>query len=997
MSRWGFALFMSSSFCFLVVGLDIELGWDLSDPATISKIKDEAKAGRFHGAHAGFPCSSFSRLRWRDGEGLPGPVRSRFHMYGLPTNTAAQQAEADRGTLMACNSIEILELVEGSGKGGWPTTAENPPPSDHPHALSAFELPEVARWTERPGVHCADFNTCIYARSEAGERPYKKPQRIVGTLEGLASLSGTCKCEKSFVHPKVLGAEASKDSAAYPWLLCLRYAELVVSCWMARADRPHHCVTQPVASPEIIAEAEWRGGRGRHGGLHATPSKRAIRDQENKDAIGGLRRPLWAIERFPGIRAVGREVSQLFDKFVRRYPAAEEAAAGYGTKGFELKYVEEWRRELRLHFGLGDRDGVVLTPKIGFKTPVDVALLEAWAKKAADPETAVTRWLASGAPLGANASIETCNIFPEKSDDEQACAIDAETKAWAEAQNYKSFSNNPQEADEEMQRLIDKGFVKKLTVEEAEIAFGRTALSRLGLIVKDKPDGSKKRRVIVDARRSGANQRARCPERIVLPRPEDVHFMLRSMKEGEPDLLAYYRNESMSTADWGAEFVAADLTDAFCHYPVSERELQQCLSPAGDHQHVYVFTALFFGHKSAPLLMCRLAALLTRLLQGLHWQAELQLGTYVDDPLLALVGSLRRRNRNLSLTLLTLAAWGIQLALHKGARGTCLVWIGVQFNMKWREGSLRVEVPEKLRLEIVDKLNKWQHAGMVPFTELRSFAGKLTWAANIYKRSRWAVAMIYAALCAHEADVKSGVEATRRNRRTDTRTKDHLVPVKRFETARRWLLQLFSKQALVTNRPLWRQKETVMFITDASPQGCGGILLLRAHEKKPWTLYQAYEYPIDKHDAELLGFQCGSHKSQAYLEALAIFVALKLWGPVLLGIPLCLAVRSDSTVALSLLQKSSSSSPALNTLAAELSLLLEHLKVGDVALSHVPGKLNTLADWLSRPQTRGEAPKELAEVKIKRPAKLREADFLLGTRSSHDASPAGVTWDAIVC
>ena len=199
--------------------------------------------------------------------------------------------------------------------------------------------------------------------------------------------------------------------------------------------------------------------------------------------------------------------------------------------------------------------------------------------------------------------------------------------------------------------------------------------------------------------------------------------------------------------------------------------------------------------------------------------------------------------------------------------------------------------------------------------------------------------------------------------------------------ARRWLLQLFSRHVLVTNKPLWKPIETVMFITDASPHGCGGILLLRAHQKTRWTLYQAYEYPIESSDAELLGFQLGSHKSQAYLEALAILVALKLWGPVLQGIPLCLAVRSDSTVALSLLQKSASSSPALNMLAAELSLLLEHLKVGvgDVALSHVPGKLNILADWLSRPQTRGDAPKEFADVKIKRPAKLREADFVLGT------------------
>ena len=63
------------------------------------------------------------------------------------------------------------------------------------------------------------------------------------------------------------------------------------------------------------------------------------------------------------------------------------------------------------------------------------------------------------------------------------------------------------------------------------------------------------------------------------------------------------------------------------------------------------FVALFFGHKTAPLLMRRLSALFSRLLQGMFWKAELQMATYVDEPLTALVGSRPRRLRNLSLLL----------------------------------------------------------------------------------------------------------------------------------------------------------------------------------------------------------------------------------------------------------------------------------------------------------------------------------------------------------
>ena len=54
----------------------------------------------------------------------------------------------------------------------------------------------------------------------------------------------------------------------------------------------------------------------------------------------------------------------------------------------------------------------------------------------------------------------------------------------------------------------------------------------------------------------------------------------------------------------------------------TRQNLEQCVSPAGDGVHYYVFVAMFFGHKCGPLVM--------------------------------LVGSRARRNRNLSLVLLTL-------------------------------------------------------------------------------------------------------------------------------------------------------------------------------------------------------------------------------------------------------------------------------------------------------------------------------------------------------
>ncbi|CAE7832753.1 RE2 [Symbiodinium sp. CCMP2592] len=852
-----------------VEAYDLCKGHDLTNTGLVQTIVKKAREGKYQAGHAGFPCTTFTRLRWRPEQGQPGPVRSRRFIYGLPGNNRAQQEEADRGTLLALTSLKVLDAMAAGqleGEGEQVRTIENPPETGHAFAGSAYYLPEVVEWISRPGVEFADFNNCVYADPAKGEQAYRKPQRFVGVCPGLSELTAKCRCGPSFFHPKVVGTMAAKDSASYPMALCKAYAKLVVRAWIGKAEggikRPSGWVDRPPAG--LVEEAQWEGGQGTFGSLRVQDSKKARRDKENKEAIGGMRRPVWALEHVPGLRAVGLEVSELFDKFAAKHPGAKGAAQDYGTEGFEIGFVEEWRRWLENHFGVeSGHPRLQLKSLLHYESPVNTSLLEAWTLKARDPDKAVVDWL-----------------------------------------------------------------------KEA--------------------DGTVKRRVIVDALRSGANARARCPERIVLPRPQDIYTMAADLKAHEPQLLEWYRAERIPTKEWGSELVAADLTDAFTHFPVHPSEHEQCLSPAGDGENFYVFVAMFFGHKCAPLIMCGAPA------------GDL----YIDDPLTALVGSRARRNRNLSLELLTLGALGIRLAWHKGARGCKITWIGIHFSLRWREGILDNEVPEKLRDELLEKLEKWAKGGMVPLSQLRTFAGKLTWAAGIYKRARWAVSIVYGAITAHEAEVRDGTEEARRAARQDGRSKEFLVPVKRFELARAWLATLFKTRRPKTSMSLWRKPESIMIVTDASPQGCGGMLLVRANPNTPWNILKAFEYPIEPQDATLLGFVYKSHRSQSYLEALAVYIALLEWGSLLAAIKVGLAIRSDSTVALALLEKAASSSAALNLLAAEMALHLEKLQVGEIALSHVPGNINVLSDWLSRPETRGDMPSQLQGVKIGKPKKL---------------------------
>ena len=121
-----------------------------------------AQRGRIDGYHAGFPCSTFSRLRHRREPGLPPPVRTKAEPYGMKANTRAQQEECDRGTVMALRSITMAKLVANRKRGGRIqaiATLENPPPSSLEGRKSFWTTSSCRRQTSTPA---ATSPTCLW-------------------------------------------------------------------------------------------------------------------------------------------------------------------------------------------------------------------------------------------------------------------------------------------------------------------------------------------------------------------------------------------------------------------------------------------------------------------------------------------------------------------------------------------------------------------------------------------------------------------------------------------------------------------------------------------------------------------------------------------------------------------------------------------------------------------------------------------------------------------
>ena len=190
-----------------------------------------AKRGYIDAHHAGFPCSTFSRLRFRRREGMPGPVRTRAEPYGRYTNSAAAQAECDAGTIMASRAIDMATAVGETRRVasvGAIATLENLPPSNEPEHLSAWELPEMEKFRRIRPSQAVIFNTCRYEEDlEVGKRHFK-PQQFEGTLRGMQCLSLECTCGSPSNHDIITGPEKSRASATYPKSLCEAYAKLAI-------------------------------------------------------------------------------------------------------------------------------------------------------------------------------------------------------------------------------------------------------------------------------------------------------------------------------------------------------------------------------------------------------------------------------------------------------------------------------------------------------------------------------------------------------------------------------------------------------------------------------------------------------------------------------------------------------------------------------------------------------------------------------------------------
>ena len=978
----------------------IDASHDLLAERPFTDILKKAKEGDYDGGHAGFPCGSFSRARYNlEGEG-PKPVRSGAEIYGLATNSRAQQQEADRGTVMAVRSAMIInEVIQSQRRRAVPSvgTLENPPGSETGEEGPAWALPELMSFERDLGTTTALFNTCAYQT----KLRYKwfKPGRFTGCLADLDRLSKKCTCPGWSRHQALIGKNMTSRAAEYPEELCKAYAALVVKTfkttiqmewWRSVLRKKKEEVSDaqlrwlaskakrqlpPVTTQDLSASRRvWMADNvDASEGPSDGPSKKKRREGENEHYVGGMRNPAKAVSRLSKLAETGKDIRRLWTRFLREYPQAVETAEEYGSENCQLKenVLKAWTDCIEHFLKVKEFDEVVLRPPERFTSPLNAKLLEAWRKHSGDPEMDLVSWIRSGAPLGMAENIPYCNIFPMTEGNEGEFESMPEMEAQLGAENYKSFVEEPEHAYAEVQRYLQKGFCIELSEEEVRQQFPVGTVSKLALIIKTKEDGTIKRRVIIDLLRSGGNSRCRIRERIVLPRIQDVLDSLRYLRENRFGLILRAQKEDWDDQDQcdEVELVSADLSDAYCHLAVHENELGNCVAPSVNPGKYLVFVAMLFGFKGAPLIMGRFAATLARLLQSLVPADEMQSQLYMDDPLWMLQGPRWRRRENLALILYMCGALGVKLQFRKGFRGTDAVWIGVRMELKLAEDVVILSIPPKMMNEVKTTLESWQNKGMVALREVRAVTGKLSWICGIIVGARWCVNILYAVIAQTLADAEK--EQDRATRRDDTRPKPFMVAVHRIELPRQWFIAMFEKPDRFALRREGLREVPAQFalITDASPRGVGAILADIDRKSRAIIPLEALEIPFTEEYAKWMSIPWDDPAGQGPLEAWAILMAIKKWKHRIKGHSLL--IRADSVVALATVSKASAPSPVLNWIGAELALKTEELNLGKFITQHIPGSWNVEADWLSRPHQRGEMPKRLVGVPMRQFPKER--------------------------
>lgn len=661
-------------------------------------------------------------------------------------------------------------------------------------------------------------------------------------------------------------------------------------------------------------------------------SGKAVREQENRECVGGLRSPWKDIRGNSARRLLGEQIRAKIVEFIEADPSIVEDLLTGSAAGYE-------RHRARVEGALVPAVASVLGTQDlsrGPRSKWRASMVEAFVGKSEDQEVHLAGWLRCGAPTGVAQEIPTCGIFPTV--DKPAEALQEMHKIFARSEahrNYVSVHDNSAAVLKELGRLTGAGFMTKVdTWAELSEQMPEVVVNKMACILKTKDDGSVKLRLITDMLRSGVNAFVKLHERIVLPRLCDAVEALLGLLEQRAD----------ATQD--VELLVSDFSDAFHTLGVheTERKHQVVVAPDGTYR---IYETVVFGGGGSPLVWGRAAAFLGRSGQALFSASEARMEIFVDDPWSAWLGTRSERRRNMVTLLLWWTALGLDIAWHKIAVGDCVRWIGADVAVSGKDLAI-VSIPARFCSDLEIEARRLLGGATCLARDLRKFAGRCSWAGGIVPCMASLLQQCWAAL----ADVDTSLRdcGNRAGQSSSSRARllpaDLSVPTVRIAHALEWIIVFATAQRGALKREFsaaTRRKPFGMVITvDASPWGYGGFIMTHGR------CLGFFSEEISKEDIQKFGIVVGEARFQALLENMALLIAVRMWAALWVKTRLAVCLRSDSMAAVGAWAKERSSNTAINMITRELCLDLAEGKFTVDRIEHLPGSLNTWADALSR-------------------------------------------------
>ena len=656
---------------------------------------------------------------------------------------------------------------------------------------------------------------------------------------------------------------------------------------------------------------------------------KAKKEAENAAAIGGMRNPATAVGRIPGLKTAGAKVRKAIADYCVSHPQLLRDVVH--SAGVKSNCVEEARiDDLAAH--IAEAIGAPHHRR-GHRSLWRPGIVKAFIELAGDPDDDLARWLDDGAPTGVAEDVLSSGIFPAT---EVKGANHAELwRHWAHLEpraNYASVEDHADLVKTEIDRLRAAGFITVYPDWNAvQARFGHVVVSKMAAIVKDKADGTKKLRLIIDMRRSQVNAHARVHERIVLPRIVDMLTDALAIQAG-------------ARTDDDLDMIVLDWADAFHSMGVAPSEFAHQIVKGFNGEFIGYETVLF-GGAGSPTVWGRAAAFLGRSGQALFSATEVRLQVYVDDPWSIWLGDPNTRARNFGYLLLWWRVLGPPVSWKKIQVGKQVKWIGIHISIL--NGGIDLEMDPDFLDDLVKDIVECSGAAPIPAAKLRRVAGKAEWAAGLIPYLKSMVSPLWAALA--DAPFET-------------------IGANRVAHSLRWLLAFFRGRRGTMTRH-FRHDDAhaagqVVIDVDASPWGFGGVIYVNG------APHEYFSDPISQEDVDRFGITVGSPKDQALLETIALLIAVRLWKVIILRQVWTVTVRTDSTAAMGAACRLRSPDPRMNTVIREMALdLAEGLYELDF-FEHVAGVLNELPDVLSRwaqPGVGETVPRALAQAARKTP------------------------------